>query len=83
MKILVEYNASGDTYIIKFIYAGIQFYAPLEQQGDLSLSVELLEKPIADLMNLCIQELKDIKQQKLAKHEAEEGSIKFYGVDYS
>jgi len=83
MKILIEYNTHDDIYIIKFIYAGIVFYAPLEQQGDMSLSAELLEKPIADLMNLCIQELKDIKQQKLAKHQAEEGSIKFYGVDYS
>ena len=82
MKIILENRMHVDTYVLTFIYAGIKQIVGIKDTGEKYLSVELHEKQIADLMNLCIQELQDIKRQKVIKHDADEGKIKFIGVDY-
>ncbi len=83
MKILLENRNQFDTYVLTFIYAGIKHTVGIKDTSEKVLSIELHEKQIADLMNLCILELRDIKQKKVIKHEADEGKIKFIGVDYS
>lgn len=82
MKILLENRLQFDTYVLTFIYAGIKHTVGIKDTGEKLLTAELHEKQIADLMNLCIQELQDIKRQKVIKHDADEGKIKFIGVDY-
>lgn len=83
MIIQLENRVKFDTYILTFIYAGIKCTVGIKDTGQKVLSAELHEKQIADLMNLCIVELRDIKQQRVIKHDADEGKVKFIGVDYS
>jgi len=81
MKITVDFNTYINKYILKCDYASIQFSVPMIEAGDTSLSVEFDEAILARLMNLCIQELQDIKRQKVIKEEADRDKVKFIGVD--
>ncbi len=82
MRIYIETCMPVDSYILRFTYAGIHTMVPLVRESNSVIASELQEKSIAALMNLCIVELRDIKQQKVLKHEADAGKIKFIGVDY-
>ena len=82
MIVNTEKRMPANKDILIFTYGGIRVMVPLESKDGV-LSADLQEKAIADLMNLCILELKDIKRIKLLKHDEDQGRVKFYGVDYS
>jgi hypothetical protein len=81
MKISLQFLPHLHAYKLTYEYAGIQFCIQLNKDETIGASTELHEKQIAELMNLCIQELQDLKRLKVLEEKENEGKVKFFGVD--
>lgn len=82
MKIIIKGNVHNKTPILCFNYEGREVIMPLDR-SDIDMSIEISEVRAQQIMNMCIDVLRDFKSQRLRKETENEGRIRFAGVDYS
>ncbi len=82
IEVKIERNLNTKVNILTFSYNGKIQFMPLTESGMVS-SIELSELRTQQLMNLCIDALRDFKDFKIRKEAENKDKVKFYGVDYS
>lgn len=82
IEVKIERNLNTKVNILTFSYNGKVHFMPLTESG-LSSYIELSELRAQQLMNLCIDALRDFKDHKIRREAENKDKVKFYGVDYS
>lgn len=74
----IEKGKLSNTFICKMSYNGVELMFPMDSER----GVELNNRHVSQIFNLCSYALTDYKNAILKEHEANKDRIKFVGVDY-
>lgn len=74
----IEKCSRTNAYVCYMKYNTITVMFPVDSETD----IELNNRQVSQIFNLCTDALRDYKNAILKEHEDNKGRIKFVGVDY-